>query len=80
MSIKDGSINIIFKDNGEGISKENIDKIFEPNFTTKSNGKGLGLAMVDQIVKSHSGYIELLSSSKEGTSFLIILPLKSINE
>ena len=80
LSIKDGSINIIFKDNGEGISKENIDKIFEPNFTTKSNGKGLGLAMVDQIVKSHSGYIELLSSSKEGTSFLIILPLKSINE
>ena len=80
LSIKDGAINIIFKDNGEGISKENIDKIFEPNFTTKSNGKGLGLAMVDQIVKSHSGYIELLSSSKEGTSFLIILPLKSINE
>ncbi|MDG2343427.1 MAG: ATP-binding protein [Flavobacteriales bacterium] len=80
LSVKGGFINIVFKDNGEGISKENITKIFEPNFTTKSNGKGLGLAMVDQIVKSHSGSIELLSSSKQGTSFLITLPLKIVNE
>lgn len=74
--INDRFINIEFEDDGMGISKENKIKIFEPNFTTKSNGKGLGLAMVDQIIKLHNGNIKLRSSSKKGTCFLIQLPLK----
>ena len=80
MLIRNGLISIEFKDNGMGIPKENKIKIFEPNFTTKSNGKGLGLAMVDQIIKLHNGNIELRSSSKKGTCFLIQLPLIDRNE
>ena len=78
--IRNGLISIEFEDNGMGIPKENKIKIFEPNFTTKSNGKGLGLAMVDQIIKLHNGNIELRSSSKKGTCFLIQLPLIDRNE
>ena len=74
--IRDSFIAIEFEDNGMGIPIENKIKIFEPNFTTKSNGKGLGLAMVHQIIKIHNGNIELSSSSKKGTCFLIQLPLK----
>ena len=73
-------VQIKFYDNGCGISKEHLSKIFEPNFTTKSTGKGLGLAMVNQIIKSHKGSIELLYSSAKGTCFLIVLPLKTGNE
>lgn len=77
--IKD-QIEMKFTDNGSGIPSEYLTKVFEPNFTTKSMGKGLGLAMVNQIIKSHNGTIDLLSSSNKGTCFIIKIPIKKEHE
>lgn len=62
-------------DNGEGIPDEVKDKIFVPNFTTKSSGSGLGLAMVKQIVDAHYGEISFETQPNEGTEFVVKLPL-----
>ncbi len=61
-------------DNGSGIPKEQIQTIFEPYFTTKSTGTGLGLAMVKQIVENHGGSIEIEKTSELGTTVLFTLP------
>jgi len=62
------------RDNGSGIAKEQIDKIFAPNFTTKSTGMGLGLAMVKQIVENAGGTVEFKTKLNVGTSFYVNLP------
>ncbi len=67
---------IEIKDNGNGISEELLDKIFVPNFTTKSTGTGLGLAMVKQIIETHHGSINFTTKIGEGTSFFVELPCK----
>ncbi len=61
-------------DNGTGIPKEVLKKIFVPNFTTKSTGTGLGLAMVKQIIENHKGTISFTTEKNKGTSFLVVLP------
>lgn len=61
------------KDNGTGIPEDQIQTIFEPYFTTKSTGTGLGLAMVKQIVETHHGSIEIERTSPEGTTVLVSL-------
>ena len=63
------------KDDGEGISEENLDKIFEPYFTTKDFGSGLGLTLVYKIIKEHDGEIQLKSKVGVGTIFIIKLPI-----
>ncbi len=65
---------ISIKDNGVGISADIIDKIFVPNFTTKTGGMGLGLAMVKNMVESVYGNIRFESNINEGTIFYISLP------
>lgn len=67
---------IEIKDNGTGISEELIGKIFVPNFTTKSTGTGLGLAMVKKIIETHHGTIEFTTNIGVGTSFIVELPQK----
>lgn len=62
------------KDNGTGIPKDQVQTIFEPYFTTKSTGTGLGLAMVKQIVETHHGTIEIEYTSEKGTTVLVSLP------
>ena len=62
-------------DNGEGISKELKNKIFEPKFTTKTSGMGLGLGMVKNLVDSHDGRISVRSKIDSGTTFSIAFPL-----
>jgi two-component system cell cycle sensor histidine kinase/response regulator CckA len=64
------------KDTGIGIPPENLDRIFDPFFTTKSPemGTGLGLSTVLGIVRSHHGFIQVRSSSNQGTTFAIYLP------
>ena len=65
---------IKIKDTGEGISPENLEKIFEPYFSTKETGTGLGLAIVKKIIDDHNGKIEVESKEKEGTKFTVKLP------
>ncbi|MBS3741424.1 MAG: GHKL domain-containing protein [Candidatus Cloacimonetes bacterium] len=74
----DHMISLTVKDNGEGIAEENIDKIFNPFFTTKDigEGTGIGLSVVHGIVKSHSGSISVASKLDEGTTFEVKLPVK----
>ena len=61
-------------DNGDGIPHEIKDKIFEPKFTTKTSGMGLGLGIVKKIIESHKGSIEYISKNRKGTTFTITLP------
>lgn len=73
-----GNIHISIKDNGTGIPKENMDKIFEAFFTTKEVGKGtgLGLSLAYDIVRKHAGKIEVTSEPGIGTEFVITLPVE----
>ncbi|MFD1094436.1 sensor histidine kinase [Salegentibacter chungangensis] len=61
-------------DNGAGISEENKDKVFEPKFTTKSSGMGLGLAMVKNLVETYNGSISFTSKPNKGTIFKVRFP------
>ncbi|MBA2733379.1 MAG: hypothetical protein H0U54_10865 [Acidobacteria bacterium] len=63
-------------DQGSGMDERTRARIFEPFFTTKKRGTGLGLAIVKQIVEQHGGAISVESSSGEGTSFIVDLPIK----
>jgi two-component system, sporulation sensor kinase E len=62
-------------DSGGGIPQEQINRIFEPFFTTKKKGSGLGLMIVQRIIRAHGGRIELESHVGRGTTFRIWLPL-----
>lgn len=75
VSEKGGYLIFEIKDNGIGISQENTDKIFEPYFTTKSYGSGLGLMIVYKIIKEHMGDIKVASMEGIGTVFSMLLPL-----
>jgi len=66
---------ITVEDNGVGVSEENKDKIFEPKFTTKSSGMGLGLAMVKNIMETYGGTITFNSKEGEGTVFKVAIPI-----
>jgi signal transduction histidine kinase len=63
------------RDNGRGIPPEKIDRIFNPFFTTKEHGTGLGMAIAKKIVEAHTGTIEVESKVGSGTEFQITLPL-----
>jgi two-component system, NtrC family, sensor histidine kinase HydH len=68
-----GRVRIVVEDTGEGIPRENLDKIFDPFFSTKKKGTGLGLAIVKSIIEGHGGEIEVESDSGTGTRFIITL-------
>ncbi len=74
LSDKNGFCEIEISDNGSGISSEFENKIFSPNFTTKSGGMGLGLAIVKSIIDNAGGKIHYISSENNGTTFFIKLP------
>lgn len=67
----DGRIRLVLSDNGQGIPKENLTKIFEPHFSTKTSSMGLGLAIVKSIVEEHKAIINVDSVEKLGTTFTI---------
>ena len=73
--IQDGAILVILKDNGNGIPEEMRSKIFTPNFTTKTSGTGLGLAMCKGIVEQSKGDIWFKTKEGEGTTFYVKLPM-----
>lgn len=71
----DTHVSISFIDSGQGIPPEKIGQLFEPYFTTKQNGTGLGLMIVQRIVREHGGTIEVESDRDRGTTFCIKLPI-----
>jgi signal transduction histidine kinase len=71
----DSEIRISVCDTGTGISQENLKKIFEPYFTTKGSGTGLGLTLVYKIIREHRGEMSVDSREGEGTDVEIILPV-----
>ncbi len=66
---------IAFKDTGEGISDGMLSSIFDPLFTTKTQGTGLGLAVCQQVVSKHGGTIDVVSKEGEGATFAVKIPL-----
>jgi len=75
LPLPDGKyVRIFVKDQGGGIPADQVQKVFDPYFTTKRKGSGLGLAVSYSIVKNHGGYITLESVSGVGTTFYIYLP------
>jgi signal transduction histidine kinase len=73
---KDGEyVKLTVEDNGMGIPMESKDKVFEPKFTTKTSGMGLGLGMVKNIVETYKGTINFTSESNVGTVFTIRFPI-----
>jgi len=75
-------IQIRVEDNGSGVPKNIIDKIFQPFFTTKPTGQGtgLGLSLAYDIVKAHGGEIKVETKEAEGSAFIIQLPLSKTSE
>jgi len=71
----DGFILIAIQDTGKGIPKKNIDKIFNPFFTNKKEGVGLGLSVAHRIIQSHKGKVDVKSTYNKGTTFTIALPV-----
>jgi PAS domain S-box-containing protein len=78
LDIEIESVNVIHKitirDNGCGIPEENLSRLFEPYFTSKRNGMGLGLAATLNILQSHKAHIDVSSTVREGTTFVITFP------
>lgn len=72
-----GTLKIEFIDAGSGIMEADQEKIFQPFFTTKEKGSGLGLFIVNHIVQAHSGQIGVKSKPGEGTQFIVTLPIHS---
>jgi len=62
-------------DNGPGIAAAAMPKLFRPFFTTKTNGTGLGLAVVQKIIVQHGGQVEVRNCPKGGAEFIVTLPL-----
>ncbi|WP_456385252.1 hybrid sensor histidine kinase/response regulator [Desulfolithobacter sp.] len=69
-------IRIQVTDTGQGIDPENINRIFDPYFTTRCHGTGLGLAVVHSIIQRHGGHISVSSEMDKGTTFTILLPAR----
>lgn len=70
-------VKVSIMDQGTGIKEENIDRVFDPYFTTKGSGSGLGLASAYSIIKKHEGYIGVESTSESGTLFVFFIPAAS---
>ncbi len=70
---KENRLQIVVTDSGEGIPREDLDKIFDPFFSTKKKGTGLGLAIVKSIMEGHGGEIEVESEPGKGTRFIVTL-------
>ncbi len=74
ISVSDRFVSVSFRDTGTGISSDELGKIFEPYHTTKEKGSGLGLMIVQRIIRDHGGEIDVVSKEGVGTSFTILLP------
>lgn len=71
---QDSGVEVSVHDSGPGLSKYEMDKVFEPFYTTKPEGMGMGLAIIRSIVDSHGGQLQVLRNAKGGTTFAFTLP------
>lgn len=76
MGAENKSVLLTFRDQGCGIGEEDLGKIFQPYFTTKDVGIGLGLAITERVIREHGGTINVESSMGQGTTFIVQLPMK----
>ncbi len=79
---KEGKNNVVVKitDTGCGMSLEEIEKIFSPEYTTKEKGVGLGIPLAFEIIRGHGGDIRVISRKNKGTTFEVVLPIERFNE
>ena len=82
ISPHDNDVRISIKDNGPGIPEDVQQQIFDPFYTTRTQGTGLGLAVVQAVAKAHGGFIELNSKPYQGSEFILTMPLenKQVNQ
>jgi signal transduction histidine kinase len=73
--VRDENAEVIVDDNGVGIEPEDLERIFDPFFSTRPNGTGLGLPICRQIIRGHGGSIEIDSEKGEGTSVKLSIPV-----
>jgi signal transduction histidine kinase len=76
---ENGRVSIRITDTGCGMTSEEIDRIFNPEYTTKEKGLGLGLPLAHEIIRGHDGEIRVLSRKEAGTTFEILLPVERRN-
>ena len=74
-----GAVHISVADNGPGVSPALREKVFQPFFTTKGHGTGLGLALVQKIIVTHNGRVTLSASEEGGAAFHVRLPLSRLD-
>lgn len=74
-SLHPGTATVVIRDNGCGIAEDKLAKIFNPFYTTKNNGTGLGMGIAKKVMDAHSGRIEVQSQSGSGTEFRLTIPL-----
>ncbi len=79
LALRDNYVAILVRDTGRGITSEHLPNIFRPFYTTKGNGTGLGLSLARRIVEEHHGQIEVESKLGNGTTFVVLLPLKKVD-
>jgi nitrogen fixation/metabolism regulation signal transduction histidine kinase len=73
---QEATVVISVRDNGMGIEESDKERIFEPKFTTKTSGMGLGLGIIKNVIESYQGKIDFVSELGKGTEFKVVLPLK----
>ncbi len=76
----DGYMRLLVRDTGSGISSESLGSVFDPFFSTKDRGNGLGLSIVRMVMKEHDGSVDVSSSTGAGTEFTLIFPRKRSQE
>jgi two-component system sensor histidine kinase PilS (NtrC family) len=77
-TLPNNRVQIVFEDSGVGMSKEQVERLFEPFSNSTSGGTGLGLSIVYQIIRDHDGVINVRSFEGEGTLITIVLPRASL--
>lgn len=77
---RDGQVDVSFADTGTGMSKEVLQRLWSPLFTTKAKGMGFGLAICKRIVEAHGGAISVESTAGKGTTFTVTIPIKAKTE
>jgi signal transduction histidine kinase len=75
----ESKVSLIFEDTGIGVSRENLSKVFDPFFSTKETGLGLGLALTKRVIEEHSGKVDFQSVEGKGSTIIMSFPVSASN-